>query len=121
MKKIAVIMLGLIFLIAALICPLPTVLAVPGIVWRIIIGLLGCFLLAFGIIKLCTLLDPSMHLGRHPDLCRADSVPKTPYLSSSMVSGGCPYRMGGQKRDFTGYVYIYPENQRERRSKTVGS
>ena len=52
MKKIAVIMLGLIFLIAALICPLPTVSAVPGIVWRIIIGLLGCFLLAFGIIKL---------------------------------------------------------------------
>lgn len=39
-------------LFAAIICPFPTMLAVSGIVWRIIIGLLGCFLPALGIYKI---------------------------------------------------------------------
>ncbi len=43
------IMMGVVFLIFAAICPLPPVFMVPGVVWRIIIGLLGCFLFAFGV------------------------------------------------------------------------
>ncbi len=51
-KNIARIAVGLMLLFAAIICPFPTILAVSGIVWRIIIGLLGCFLLALGIYKI---------------------------------------------------------------------
>ncbi len=51
-KNIARIAAGLMLLFAAIICPFPTILAVSGIVWRIIIGLLGCFLLALGIYKI---------------------------------------------------------------------
>ena len=49
MKRIALIIAGLIVLIFVMICPLPTMLAVSGIVWRIILGLLGCLLLVSGI------------------------------------------------------------------------
>lgn len=52
MKNIVLIIVGLIFLLFAMICPLPTMLAVSGIVWRIIIGLFGCCLLALGIYRI---------------------------------------------------------------------
>ena len=49
MKKVALIIAGLILLLFTAICPLPTMLAVPGLVWRIMIGLLGCFMISAGI------------------------------------------------------------------------
>ncbi len=52
MKNIVLIIVGLIFLLFVVICPLPTMLAISGIVWRIIIGLFGCCLLALGIYKI---------------------------------------------------------------------
>ena len=51
MNNIVLIIVGLIFLVFVVIYPLPTMLAVSGIAWRIIIGLLGCFLLVLGIYK----------------------------------------------------------------------
>lgn len=51
MKNIVFIITGLILLIFVIICPFPAILAVPGVAWRLIIGLLGCFLLALGIYK----------------------------------------------------------------------
>ena len=51
MKHIIPIILGLIFLIFAAICPLPSIAAVSGILLRVVIGLLGCCLLAFGAYK----------------------------------------------------------------------
>ena len=51
MKNIALIIVGLIFLIFVVICPFPAMLAVPGVVWRIIIGLLSCFSLVLGVYK----------------------------------------------------------------------
>lgn len=51
MKKIGLIMVGFLFLIFGIICPLPAILGVSGIVWRIVLGLLGCFLLGLGIYK----------------------------------------------------------------------
>ena len=52
MKNVVLIIVGLIFLLFVAICPLPTILAIPGIAWRIIIGLLGCFLFILGIYKM---------------------------------------------------------------------
>ncbi len=49
MTRIAV---GMMLLFVAIICPFPMILAIPGIMWRIIIGILGCFLLALGIYKI---------------------------------------------------------------------
>ena len=51
MKNIALIILGSLILILTAICPFPSLLAVSGVVWRIIIGLLGCCLLTLGIYK----------------------------------------------------------------------
>ncbi len=51
MKNIAYLMVGLILFILAVIYPLPTIFAVSGIVWRILIGLLGCFSFTWGIYK----------------------------------------------------------------------
>lgn len=48
MRNMIQIVIGLIFLIVALICPLPTMLAVSGVVWRMIVGLLGLILLVSG-------------------------------------------------------------------------
>ena len=48
-KYIALIAVGLWLLIIAMITPLPAMLSVSGTVWRIIIGLLGCILILFGI------------------------------------------------------------------------
>lgn len=51
MKVILQVIVGLILLILAAICPFPIMLAIPGVVWRIIIGILGCFLFISGIYK----------------------------------------------------------------------
>lgn len=52
MKNVVLIIVGLIFVLFVVICPLPAILAVPGITWRIIVGLLGCFLFILGIYKM---------------------------------------------------------------------
>lgn len=49
MKNAAMIAIGSIFLMIAMICPFPTILSVSGIVWRMATGLLSCFLLIAGI------------------------------------------------------------------------
>lgn len=51
MKNIVLIIVGLTILLFVVICPYPTMLAISGVVWRIMIGLFGCFLLALGIFK----------------------------------------------------------------------
>jgi di/tricarboxylate transporter len=50
-KNVALMIVGIILFVFVLICPLPTMLAIPGAAWRIIVGLLGCFLAALGIYK----------------------------------------------------------------------
>lgn len=47
--KIVQIVVGSVFLILAAICPLPPILAVPGVVWRIAAGLLSCTSILSGI------------------------------------------------------------------------
>jgi hypothetical protein len=51
-KNIVIIVIGFIVLIIAAICPLPMILGISGIAWRLIIGLLGCFSLVLGIYKI---------------------------------------------------------------------
>ena len=55
MKKIvsiaARVIVGLILLLFAAVCPLPMMFAISGIAWRMIIGLLGCLLLTSDISK----------------------------------------------------------------------
>lgn len=51
-KNILFIVVGLIVLMATVICPFPMMLGISGIVWRVIIGLLGCFSLILGIYKI---------------------------------------------------------------------
>ena len=51
MKEIALIIVGALLLLFAAVYPLPTLLAIHGTAWRVIIGLLGCFSLASGIYK----------------------------------------------------------------------
>mgnify|MGYP001857499616 CR=1 FL=1 len=51
-KSIILIVVGFILLTAAAIVPLPVILGVSGAIWRIIIGLLGCFLFVFSIYKM---------------------------------------------------------------------
>ena len=48
-QGIAAISTGSIFLLSAAICPLPALLAVPGVAWRIILATSGALLLAWGI------------------------------------------------------------------------
>jgi di/tricarboxylate transporter len=50
-KKVALMIVGIVLFVFALICPLPTMLAIPGVAWRIIIGLFGCLSVALGINK----------------------------------------------------------------------
>jgi di/tricarboxylate transporter len=50
-KNVALMIVGIVLFVFVLICPLPTMLAISGVAWRIIVGLLGCFLVALGIIK----------------------------------------------------------------------
>lgn len=51
-KNIMLTAAGLVVLMAAAICPFPMILAIPGTVWRMIIGLLGCFSFALGIYRI---------------------------------------------------------------------
>ena len=51
MKEIALIIVGTLLLLFAAAYTLPTLLAIHGTAWRVIIGLLGCFSLASGIYK----------------------------------------------------------------------
>lgn len=41
--KMLLIVLGLCLIVFDLLCPLPPALGVPGLLWRLVIGLLGCF------------------------------------------------------------------------------
>ena len=45
------IIIGLFFLTFALLAPLPTILTIPGVMWRIILGIFSCALIAIGICK----------------------------------------------------------------------
>lgn len=49
MNSIVLIVLGAILLILATICPFPQIFTIPGIIWRIGIGLLGLFSIITGI------------------------------------------------------------------------
>lgn len=51
MKNIILVILGFILFIIALIFPIPTILTVPGGVWRTIIGLFSCFSIYKGVRK----------------------------------------------------------------------
>ena len=51
MKAILLITIGLILLVVSAIVPLPMMFGISGIVWRIIIAILGIFLLIKGINK----------------------------------------------------------------------
>ena len=51
MKAILLITVGLIILVVSAIVPLPMMFGISGIVWRIIIAILGIFLLIKGINK----------------------------------------------------------------------
>ena len=51
MKAILLITIGLIMLVFSAIVPLPMMFGISGIVWRIIIAILGIFLLIKGINK----------------------------------------------------------------------
>jgi di/tricarboxylate transporter len=50
-KNVALMIVGIVLFVFVLICPLPTMLAIPGVAWRIIVGVLSCFLVALGIHK----------------------------------------------------------------------
>ena len=52
MKNLALIIMGLLILLFAVIYPLPTMLAIHGVAWRIAIGLLGCFSLVSGVYQM---------------------------------------------------------------------
>ncbi len=49
MNGTVLIVIGVILLIFAVIYPFPPIFAIPGIIWRIVIGLLGLFLIIMGI------------------------------------------------------------------------
>lgn len=49
MKNRVFIIVGIILLISALICPFPPLFGISWIAWRIIIGAFGCVSLALGI------------------------------------------------------------------------
>ena len=51
MKNYMLIVVGLIIVIIIAVCPLPMMFGISGLVWRIIIGLIGCFSFALGVYK----------------------------------------------------------------------
>ncbi|WP_294514785.1 hypothetical protein [uncultured Intestinimonas sp.] len=51
MNKIVLSIVGLLLILFAAVCPLPTILSVSGMVWRGVIGVLGCAMFAFGIVR----------------------------------------------------------------------
>lgn len=52
MKNYMLIVVGLIIVIIIVVCPLPMMFGISGLVWRIIIGLIGCFSFALGVYKI---------------------------------------------------------------------
>ena len=47
--RIVLIIVELLFIVAVIISPFPSMIGISGIVWRIVIGLIGCSMLAMGI------------------------------------------------------------------------
>lgn len=45
MKNFVLVIIGLLLIVFVMIFPLPMIFTVSGVVWRIIIGLLSCFLI----------------------------------------------------------------------------
>ena len=43
MKNNVFVIVGIFLIMNVLLCPLPPALDVPGLLWRLVIGLLGCF------------------------------------------------------------------------------
>ncbi len=43
MKNNVFVIVGIFLIMFVLLCPLPPALGVPGLLWRLVIGLLGCF------------------------------------------------------------------------------
>lgn len=52
MKSLSLILLGLVCLMVAVICPLPTMFTVPGVIWRIMIGFLAFVCFVFGVCRM---------------------------------------------------------------------
>ena len=52
--NIVFIVVGAILVFFDLICPFPPVFGIPGIVWRLIIGIIGILLIATGVCKFFT-------------------------------------------------------------------
>lgn len=51
MNRIVLSFVGGLLLLFAAVCPLPAILSVSGMVWRGLIGILGCVMLALGIVR----------------------------------------------------------------------
>ncbi len=49
MKSLIFGVFGIWIIIFVLLCPFPPLLGIPGLVWRAIIGMLGCFFLGSGL------------------------------------------------------------------------
>lgn len=52
MKHVLLILLGFVCLIVAVVCPLPTMFMVPGLIWRIMIGFLAFVCFVFGVCRM---------------------------------------------------------------------
>ena len=49
MKNLIFCIVGIWIIIFVLLCPFPPLLGIPGLVWRAIIGMLGCVILGSGL------------------------------------------------------------------------
>ena len=49
--SIIMMIIGILLLVFDIICPVPPILGIPGVVWRIIIGIIGICLLIIGVKK----------------------------------------------------------------------
>ncbi len=49
MKNLIFCIVGIWIIIFVLLCPFPPLLGIPGLVWRAILGILGCFILGSGL------------------------------------------------------------------------
>lgn len=52
MKHVLPIVIGFLCLIIAIICPLPTMFTVPGVIWRIVAGLLAVVCFVVGVYRM---------------------------------------------------------------------
>ena len=52
MKNFVLLVIGLLLIVFVMIFPLPTIFTVSGVVWRVIIGLLSCFLIVSSIYRI---------------------------------------------------------------------